>query len=231
MKREVFVLIIDERLSTYIDSISWSIPEYLKEVEKEALADGVPIIRRPMQSLISFLLTVKKPKAVLEIGTAVGFSSMLMSEYVSDNTIIDTIEKVPIRIKCAKENFARYEKTERINLFEGDAADVLKELAAAGNKYDFIFMDAAKGQYLNFLEPVNEMLAEDGLLVTDNVLQDGDIIQSRYAITKRDRTIHGRMREYLYFLTHSERFKTVVLPVGDGAALSQVVPGGISNND
>ena len=213
MKREVFVLIIDERLSTYIDSISWSIPEYLKEVEKEALADGVPIIRRPMQSLISFLLTVKKPKAVLEIGTAVGFSSMLMSEYVSDNTIIDTIEKVPIRIKCAKENFARYEKTERINLFEGDAADVLKELAAAGNKYDFIFMDAAKGQYLNFLEPVLEMLAEDGLLVTDNVLQDGDIIQSRYAITKRDRTIHGRMREYLYFLTHSERFKTVVLPV------------------
>ena len=176
-------------------------------------------------------MTVKKPKAVLEIGTAVGFSSMLMSEYVSDNTIIDTIEKVPIRIKCAKENFARYEKTERINLFEGDAADVLKELAAAGNKYDFIFMDAAKGQYLNFLEPVLEMLDEDGLLVTDNVLQDGDIIQSRYAITKRDRTIHGRMREYLYFLTHSERFKTVVLPVGDGAALSQVVPGSISNND
>ena len=231
MKREVFVLIIDERLSTYIDSISWSIPEYLKEVEKEALADGVPIIRRPMQSLFSFFFIGKKPKAVLEIGTAVGFSSMLMSEYVSDNTIIDTIEKVPIRIKCAKENFARYEKTERINLFEGDAADVLKELAAAGNKYDFIFMDAAKGQYLNFLEPVIEMIAEDGLLVTDNVLQDGDIIQSRYAITKRDRTIHGRMREYLYFLTHSERFKTVVLPVGDGAALSQVVPGSISNND
>ena len=217
-------MIIDERLSTYIDSISWSIPEYLKEVEKEALADGVPIIRRPMQSLISFLLTVKKPKAVLEIGTAVGFSSMLMSEYVSDNTIIDTIEKVPIRIKCAKENFARYEKTERINLFEGDAADVLKELAAAGNKYDFIFMDAAKGQYLNFLEPVIEMLAEDGLLVTDNVLQDGDIIQSRYAITKRDRTIHGRMREYLYFLTHSERFKTVVLPVGDSLIYTSPSP-------
>ena len=96
-------------------------------------------------------------------------------------------------------------------------------LAAEGRKYDFIFMDAAKGQYLNFLEPVLDMLTDDGLLVTDNVLQDGDIIQSRYAITKRDRTIHGRMREYLYFLTHSERFKTVVLPVGDGAALSQVI--------
>ena len=144
-------------------------------------------------------------------------------EYVPEDTIIDTIEKVPIRIKCAKENFERYGKNDRITLYEGDAVDVLKKLAAEGRKYDFIFMDAAKGQYLNFLEPVLDMLTDDGLLVTDNVLQDGDIIQSRYAITKRDRTIHGRMREYLYFLTHSERFKTVVLPVGDGAALSQVI--------
>ena len=166
---------------------------------------------------------MKKPYAVLEIGTAVGFSSMFMSEYVPEDTIIDTIEKVPIRIKCAKENFERYGKNDRITLYEGDAVDVLKKLAAEGRKYDFIFMDAAKGQYLNFLEPVLDMLTDDGLLVTDNVLQDGDIIQSRYAITKRDRTIHGRMREYLYFLTHSERFKTVVLPVGDGAALSQVI--------
>ena len=216
-------MIIDERLSTYIDSISWDIPKYLKEVEKAALADEVPIIRRSMQSLISFLLEMKKPNAVLEIGTAVGFSSMFMSEYVPEDTIIDTIEKVPIRIKCAKENFERYAKNDRITLYEGDAVDVLKKLAAEGRKYDFIFMDAAKGQYLNFLEPVLDMLTDDGLLVTDNVLQDGDIIQSRYAITKRDRTIHGRMREYLYFLTHSERFKTVVLPVGDGAALSQVI--------
>ena len=216
-------MIIDERLSTYIDSISWDIPKYLKEVEKAALADEVPIIRRSMQSLISFLLEMKKPNAVLEIGTAVGFSSMFMSEYVPEDTIIDTIEKVPIRIKCAKENCERYGKNDRITLYEGDAVDVLKKLAAEGRKYDFIFMDAAKGQYLNFLEPVLDILTDDGLLVTDNVLQDGDIIQSRYAITKRDRTIHGRMREYLYFLTHSERFKTVVLPVGDGAALSQVI--------
>ena len=161
-------MIIDERLSTYIDSISWDIPKYLKEVEKAALADEVPIIRRSMQSLISFLLEMKKPNAVLEIGTAVGFSSMFMSEYVPEDTIIDTIEKVPIRIKCAKENFERYGKNDRITLYEGDAVDVLKKLAAEGRKYDFIFMDAAKGQYLNFLEPVLDMLTDDGLLVTDN---------------------------------------------------------------
>ena len=213
-------MIIDERLSTYIDSISWSIPEYLKEVEKEALADSVPIIRRPMQSLISFLLTVKKPKAVLEIGTAVGFSSMLMSEYVSDNTIIDTIEKVPIRIKCAKENFARYEKTERINLFEGDAADVLKELAAEGNKYDFIFMDAAKGQYIHFMPEILRLLKPEGILVSDNVLQDGDIIESHFIVTRRNRTIYKRMREYLYELTHSDELVTSVLPIGDGITVS-----------
>ena len=213
-------MIIDERLSTYIDSISWNIPEYLKEVEKTALEKEVPIIRRSMQSLISFLLTTRKPNAILEIGTAVGFSSMLMSEYVSEKTTIDTIEKVPMRINDAKQNFKKYGKEKRINLIEGDALVELDRLVKDNKKYDFIFMDAAKGQYMNFLEYVLKLLTDDGMLVTDNVLQDGDIIQSRYAVTRRDRTIHGRMREYLYYLTHSDNLSTVVLPVGDGVTLS-----------
>lgn len=213
-------MIIDERLSTYIDSISWNIPEYLKEVEKTALEKEVPIIRRSMQSLISFLLTTRKPNAILEIGTAVGFSSMLMSEYVSEKTTIDTIEKVPMRINDAKKNFRKYGKEKRINLIEGDALVELDRLVKDNKKYDFIFMDAAKGQYMNFLEYILKLLTDDGMLVTDNVLQDGDIIQSRYAVTRRDRTIHGRMREYLYYLTHSDNLCTVVLPVGDGVTLS-----------
>ncbi len=216
-------MIIDERLSTYIDSISWDIPEYLKEVERNARNEEVPIIRRSMQSLISFLLMMKRPKRILEVGTAVGFSSMLMSEYVSEDTVIDTIEKVPVRINAAKWNYRKYGKKDRINLIEGDAIEVLEKLFAEGKKYDFIFMDAAKGQYIRFLTPVLGMLEKDGLLVTDNVLQDGDIIESRYAITRRDRTIHGRMREYLYILTHSEGLDTVVLPVGDGAALTHKI--------
>lgn len=213
-------MIIDERLSTYIDSISWQIPPYLQEVERQALAEGVPIIRRSMQSLLQFLLLVQKPSAVLEIGTAVGFSSMLMSECVADVVSIDTIEKVPIRIRNARMNFEKYQKTERIHLIEGDAGAVLQQLVEAGKRYDFIFMDAAKGQYPVFLSPILTLLSENGMLVTDNVLQDGDIIESRYAITRRDRTIHGRMREFLYTLTHSEELQTVVLPVGDGAAVS-----------
>ena len=175
-------MIIDERLSTYIDSISRNIPEELKEVEKTALEKEVPIIRRSMQSLISFLLTTRKPKAILEIGTAVGFSSLLMSEYVSKKTTIDTIEKVPMRINDAKQNFKKYGKEKRINLIEGDALVELDRLVKDNKKYDFIFMDAAKGQYMNFLEHVLKLLTDDGMLVTDNVLQDGDIIQSRYAV-------------------------------------------------
>lgn len=212
-------MIVDERLTTYIDSLSWQIPEYLKAVEKEALADEVPVIRRSMQTLLVFLLQVRKPKAILEIGTAIGFSGMLMSEAAGEAEI-DTIEKVPVRLKEAKRNFKKYGKMDRIHLYEGDAADVLQELSDKGKKYDFIFMDAAKGQYLNFLPFVLELLPEGGMLVTDNVLQDGDVIQSRYAVTRRDRTIHGRMREYLYLLTHSENLDTVILPVGDGVTLS-----------
>lgn len=209
-----------ERLVCYIDTLSWHIPDYLKDVERESRDGEVPIIRRSMQSFLQFLLHLTKPKAVLEIGTAIGFSGMLISECVPDGTLIDTIEKVPARIAAAKDNFAKYGKKERINLIEGDACDVLEELAKQGKQYDFVFMDAAKGQYSKYLVSVMEMLVSGGLLVTDNVLQDGEIIQSRYAVTRRDRTIHGRMREYLYELTHSEEFETVILSVGDGAAVS-----------
>jgi len=213
-------MIVEERLTTYIDSLNWQIPEYLKEVEREALEQEVPIIRRSMQSLLCFLLRIRKPKAVLEIGTAIGFSGMLMSECIEENAIFDTIEKVPMRLKEAKKNFKKYHKADRIHLYEGDAAEVLQSLVQDGKKYDFIFLDAAKGQYLHFLPSVLALLTTGGMLVTDNVLQDGDIIQSRYAVTRRDRTIHGRMREYLYTLTHSEELDTVILPVGDGVALS-----------
>ena len=213
-------MILDERLSTYIDLLSWNIPEYLQEVEKQALADEGPIIRRSMQTLLAFLLQSRKVNAILEIGEAVGFSSMLMSEYVDAGVTIDTIEKVPIRIRAARENYKRYKKEEQIHLIEGDAAEVLQELVEQGKQYDFIFMDAAKGQYPHFLHSILTLLPENGILITDNVLQNGDIIESRYAITRRDRTIHGRMREFLYTLTHSEELQTVILPVGDGTALT-----------
>lgn len=210
-------MIVEERMRTYINSLDPGNTEFLENLEKDALSSGVPIIRREMQSFIKVLLAVKKPKRILEVGTAVGFSTLLMCEYGLPDLEITTIENYEKRIPVAKENFLRAGRNGQITLLEGDAGQILKELEG---KYDLIFMDAAKGQYIHFFDDVLRLLAEGGILVSDNVLQDGDIIESHYAVTRRNRTIHKRMREYLYELTHNEQLTTAVLPVGDGVTVS-----------
>ena len=210
-------MIVDERIITFINSLDTKNSEILEDIEREALADNVPIIRREMQSFLKVLLMVKKPMRVLEVGTAVGFSALLMSEAAPEGCRITTIENYEKRIPIARENFRRAGKEEQITLIEGDAMDVLKTLEGS---FDFIFMDAAKGQYLHFLPDTLRLLRDGGLLISDNVLQDGDILESRYAVTRRDRTIHARMREYLYVLKHHPELITSVLPVGDGVAVS-----------
>lgn len=210
-------MIVDERLVTYINSLDTGNTAMLDQIEREATADYVPIIRKEMQSFLKFLLAMKKPARILEVGTAVGFSAILMAEYDPVPCQITTIENYEKRIPIARGNFKRAGKEAQIALLEGDAAEVLKTLEGP---YDFIFMDAAKGQYIHFLPEILRLLAKDGVLVSDNVLQDGDVIESRFAVTRRNRTIHKRMREYLYTLTHSEELVTAVLPVGDGITLS-----------
>lgn len=210
-------MIIDERMAAFIDSLDQGNTEFLNEIEKYALETEVPIIRRSMQSLLKFLLQFSKPRNILEVGTAIGFSALLMSEYGPADCHITTIEKYEKRIPLARENFARAGAQDRITLLEGDAIEILQELDGF---YDLIFMDAAKGQYINFLPDILRLLSPGGLLVSDNVLQDGDIIQSRFAVTRRNRTIHARMREYLYELKHHPGLETVILPVGDGVTLS-----------
>lgn len=210
-------MIVDERMRIFINSLDRGNAEWLNEIERQAKADNVPIIRTEMQSFLRLLLVMKKPVSILEVGTAVGFSALLMSEYMPDNCHITTIEKYEKRIPIAKENFTKAGRQDKITLLEGDAAEILAQLK---EPFDFIFMDAAKGQYLNFLPDVLRLLNPGGLLVSDNVLQDGDIIESRYAITRRDRTIHARMRDYLYELKHNPVLETSILPVGDGATVS-----------
>ncbi len=213
-------MITDERIATYIDSLDKELPEFLRQMEKQALSEYVPIIKKPTQSLLRFLIQNNKPEHILEVGTAVGFSSIFMSQFLSEHGHITTIEKMKERIEKAKENRKIAEKETQITILEGDATEILKNLKEKGNHYDMVFMDAAKGQYLNFLPDIFDLLKSGGLLISDNVLQDGDIVESRYAVTRRNRTIHGRMREYLYELTHSDVFDTVVLPIGDGVMLS-----------
>lgn len=214
------IMITDERIETYITSLDQELPEIVKPIEQEALADYVPIIKKPTQNLLRFLCRCNKPTKVLEVGTAVGFSAILMSEYMGQDATITTIEKMPSRIDKAKENFIKTKKQDQITLLEGDAAEILKLLVAQGKTFDFIFMDAAKGQYLNFLPDIVALLCKDGILLSDNVLQDGDIVESRYAVTRRNRTIHSRMREYLYQLTHHKELDTIVMPIGDGVTIS-----------
>ena len=210
-------MIVDERMSAFIDSLDKGNTPFLNEIEKYAIETQVPIVRKSMQSLLKFLLAYAKPKNILEVGTAIGFSALLMSEYGPDDCHITTIEKYEKRIPVAKENFKRANREEKITLLEGDATEILQQLDGS---YDMIFMDAAKGQYIHFLPDILRLLSPGGLLVSDNVLQDGDIIESRFAVTRRNRTIHARMRDYLYELKHHPDLETVILPVGDGVTLS-----------
>lgn len=210
-------MISDERMETFLASLDAGNTPFLDQIEREALETNVPVIRTQTQGLLRFLLALQKPMSILEVGCAIGFSALLMSEYAPAGCKITTIEKYEKRIPVAKANFVRAEKEDAITLLEGDAADILKELTGP---YDFIFMDAAKGQYIHFMPEVLRLLAPGGLLVSDNVLQDGDILESRFAVERRNRTIHSRMREYLYELTHREALETVVLPVGDGVTVS-----------
>ena len=208
-----------ERTEAFIRSLDEGNTPFLNRIEKQAREAGVPVIRPETQRLLRFLLQMQKPRRILEIGCAVGFSALLMSEYGGEDCRITTIENYEKRIPQAIENFRAAGKEEQIRLLRGDAADILPELT---DSYDMIFMDAAKGQYLSFLPEAMRLLSPGGLLVSDNVLQEGDILESRYAVTRRDRTIHSRMREYLYQITHDPRLETIILPVGDGVAASKL---------
>lgn len=210
-------MIVDERMVTYINSLDEGHTPFLEALEHQAKRDGIPIIRREMQSFLKFLLAALRPVRILEVGTAVGFSALLMSEYNPVPCQIVTIENYEKRIPIARENFRKAGREKQIRLIAGDAADILKTL---NGPFDFIFMDAAKGQYLHFLPEILRLLESGGVLVSDNVLQEGDIIESKYAVERRNRTIYKRMREYLYELKHNEALVTSVIPLGDGVALS-----------
>ena len=210
-------MIVDERMVTFINSLDEGHTEFLEQLEKEAREDAVPIVRREMQSFLKFLMAAARPKRILEVGTAVGFSALLMCEYNPEPCQIITIENYEKRIPIARDNFKKAGKEEQIELLEGDAAEILPTLT---EPFDFIFMDAAKGQYMNFLPQVIALLKTGGILVSDNVMQDGDIIESRYVIPRRNRTIHKRMRAYLHEITHRDDLVTTILLQGDGVAIS-----------
>lgn len=211
-------MIVNDRIVSYIHSLESSNSEVLEKIEKCAIADNVPIIRKEMESFLRVMLTIKQPVNILELGCAVGYSAILMSEYMPEGGHITTIENYDKRIEQAKLNFEEAGVTSKITLLEGDAMEVMKELASEA--YDFVFMDAAKAQYINFLPEVLRLMKPGAILIADNVLQDGDIIESRYGVIRRNRTIHSRMREYMYQVKHMKELETTIVPIGDGITVS-----------
>ena len=211
-------MIVDNRITEYLHSLEKSRGELLDIIEKKAVEDGVPIIRSETAALLRSLTAALRPENILEIGTAVGYSALQMCQVMPANCHITTIEKYEKRIPEAKENFRKAGEESRITFLEGDADMWLKELK--GKQFDLVFMDAAKGQYLNWLPLLLDLMPVGAVLISDNVLQDGDVVQSRFAVQRRNRTIHSRMREYLYELKHMEEFETAVIPIGDGVTIS-----------
>ena len=193
-------MIVDLNITEYIRSLMKEEKNDLSKIEAEARVNHVPIVKPETKELLRTLVLLKKPMKILEVGAAVGFSSLYMNRYQPEGGTIITIERNEKRIKKAKENIKNQGKEDQITLL--------------------IFVDAAKGQYIHFLEDVLRLLAPDGVLVSDNVLQDGDVAKSRYAIERRDRTIHKRMRDYLYTIKNHPLLETTILPVGDGVAIS-----------
>lgn len=210
-------MITEERFTDYINSLDTGNNKLLESIRSQALKEHIPIIRQETEALLKTLVRIRQPKTILEVGTAVGYSALIMSEHMPENCSITTIEKYGKRIPQAKEHFKKAGMDKRITLLEGDALEILEKLEG---EYDFIFMDAAKAQYIHFLPYVMRLMPVGGVLVSDNVLQDGDIIESRFAVVRRNRTIYARMREYLYALTHSDELQTSVVPIGDGVTIS-----------
>lgn len=221
-------MIVNERIQEYIWSLSSGQGNICDAIAKEAVEAYVPIIKKETESLLKTLVAARRPEAILEVGTAVGYSALLMSQVMPENCHITTIEKYEPRIPIARANFRRAGQEDRITLLEGDAEHYLKTLEGS---FDFIFMDAAKGQYIHWLPDVLRLLSLGGILMSDNVLQDGDIAESRYAVERRNRTIHSRMREYLYILTHTKGVETSVIPLGDGVTISVKTKDWIQTDD
>ncbi len=205
-----------DRFSVFADSMMPPLDGFLTDLETWARVNFVPVVRPATARLLQSLVISKQPRRILEIGTAVGYSGALMLKAVPEASLV-TIESYDVRVTQARENFEKAGVSGRVTLLEGDANVLLPTLEG---EFDFIFVDAAKGQYISFWPEVKRLCGSHGMVVTDNVLFEGVIMESKFSVERRDRTIHKRMREYLYELCHDEEFSTGIIPIEDGVAIS-----------
>ena len=212
-------MITNLKVLEYLDIISPVNSQTVEEIRSVAKENYIPIIKRDTENLLKFVLKMQNPKSILEIGCAVGYSAIIMLEN-SDADIV-TVEKMPERVEEAKKNIKYANLEDRAEIIEGDAGEILERLVNENKKFDFIFMDAAKAQYITWLPTVKALLKDKGIIFSDNCLQEGDLLESSFAIRKRDKTIHKRMRDYIYLLLHDEDLESWIFSIGDGVLLSR----------
>ena len=212
-------MITNLKVLEYLDIISPVNSQAVEEIRSVAKENYIPIIKRDTENLLKFVLKMQNPKSILEIGCAVGYSAIIMLEN-SDADIV-TVEKMPERVEEAKKNIKYANLEDRAKIIEGDAGEILERLVNENKKFDFIFMDAAKAQYITWLPTVKALLKDKGIIFSDNCLQEGDLLESSFAIRKRDKTIHKRMRDYIYLLLHDEDLESWIFSIGDGVLLSR----------
>ena len=204
-------------MEEYIRSLIPEGTDKLKELEDFAKENMVPIAQKETAKFLEFIVSMKKPLRILELGTAIGYSAILMSEATGNKASITTVERDENMIKYARENFKKYKLEDKIEIIEGDCLEVLENLHG---KYDLIFMDAGKGHYNHFLPNCLRLLDEEGIIVADNVLFRG-MVACDDLIKRRKITIVKRMREYLELVSKDENLITSVIPMGDGIAVTK----------
>lgn len=210
--------LVENYIQEYLDNLQPLCEGELGELQKYAYEKEIPIIPKDVVQLLGIILGLVKPVKILEIGMAVGFSASFMTGYLQEGGHLTTIDRYDVMIKQAKENFKCLGVEDKVTILEGNANDILPTL---NEEYDFIFMDAAKGQYIQILPDVLRLLKKGGIIMADDILQEGRVAQGYEEVPRRQRTIHKRMNEFLYEITHNPKLKTSILTIGDGVALIQ----------
>lgn len=190
----------------------------LGKLEKEANQLGIPIIPHETAVFLDFWLGIYRPKHILEIGTAVGFSASLMAQHLPEGGTVTTIDRFELMYTRAKENFKKQGLETVITQLEGDAADLLPTLE---QRYDFIFMDSAKAKYIEFFPHCMRLLTTGGVLVVDDIFQGGTILQDETEIPRKVRKIHRRLNQFLAFVQQDDAVKSTLIPLGDGLIMIQ----------
>ena len=212
--------LVENYIHEYLENLQPFCEGELGQLQKTSYEKEVPIIPKDVVQFLGVDLSIIKPKKILEIGMAVGFSASYMTGFLQEGGHLTTIDRFDVMIKQAKENFKRLGVEDKVTILEGNANDILPTL---DEQYDFIFMDAAKGQYIQILPDVLRLLKKGGVIIADDILQEGRVAQAYEEVPKRQRTIHKRMNEFLNEITNNPKLKSSILTIGDGVAFIQKI--------